>query len=305
MSQSSVGWGAGEWGSSPWGGGGPGALQLVNAVAVAENAVQLEFTRSVYFSQLLDPHDASRPGFYTITPVPGTVGLDGTLARAVSVAQVDAPAIPGFFPAQILQLTLDRPMTPYAAMYVVALSPLIVSSDMLQPLDPTMSSYQYAGVFKSLERPQVKTPTATRDFANPQTLSGAIGGGPIADPFNPALLGTLRVDDTGDYSFDQGINAFKKRMLRRLVTLPGGFLHLGDGYGVGVTSFSKRLGLAAVREKLAADAEIQIAREPEVDKVKVTGKGTQDGLFRLTILVRLRAGGQRRSQRFDVDFPVT
>ena len=293
-----AGWGTGAWGSEPW--GSPTGLSLEAAVAVVENEVQLAFSEAVYFSGLLDPADASDPTKYTVTPVGGT-GLDGTAPRPVRVVSVAVVAVPGAPSGQYLALTLDRPMTPYPANYAVTVSPAVLTADMLTAIDPDGAALGFPAVFKQLVVPQQAAPLPARDLANPQTLAGALD--PLPDPFNPANLGTLNVDDSGDYAFDSGLQSLKKRVFRRLMTVPGGFLHLGDAYGIGVTTYSKKLATAATRGRLAAQCEAQIAQEPEVAKVavRVLPSATGNGLFRLVVLARLKATGQ--TVKFASDLP--
>ena len=64
-------------------------------------------------------------------------------------------------------------------------------------------------------------------------------------------------------------NNLKKRVLRRLTTAKGAFLH-APGYGVGIPQRLKQLNIPHVREELVADATNQISQEPDVLKVLVT-----------------------------------
>jgi hypothetical protein len=285
----SAGWGQGQWGASPWGGANLGALQLASAVASRENAVQLVFTKALYLSGLGDVRDGTQAKLYVITPDPLSVGRDGTAPRAVSVVSVAAVAAPGFPSGDVVELTLDRPMTPSPSTYNVAVSGLW-TADLLTPLDLSAATAQFSGCHKKLAIPSLAAPTpAPRDFANPQSLVDARAASP-----RPALvtLGVAQVDDTGDYAYDSGLVGYKKRVLRRLLTTPGGFLHLGAGYGVGLLGYGKRLATAAARLRIAALAETQIAQEPETAAVKVTvvTSVSQPGLFTLVVLARTRSG---------------
>lgn len=295
---SGVGWGAGAWGAAAWGGALSASLRLLEAVASRENAIQLVFNHPVYFSQVGDVADAADPTHFAIAPVAGTTGFDGSAARAVSIAAVSvvSPVPAGVFPGAILELTLDRPMTAFPSKYDVACDGLL-TADLTQPLDPSAASFRLAGVFKELVVPQVDSGHPMRDIANPQTRQGLETTSPSS------LLGSFATDGSGDYAFDQGLTGYKKRILRRLITKPAGFVHLGQGYGVGIASAGKRLGTASARATLAAEAEKQIAQEPETAVVRVTS--IQDPAVPGRALYRIYARPKVGSPTtFDVPLPV-
>lgn len=293
------GWGGGTWGTTPWGGGLLTGLELLSAIAVSENVVQLVFNRAVYLSNLLDAPDASIASKFAIAPVPGTVGLDGTPARAVSAVLVTYSESPpaGTPMGASLDVTVDRPFTPYSAYYTIKCSGLF-TLDLDEELDAMTSKQEFYGLFKEVVAPTLEAPHPVRDFANPQTLSALSADVPAT---SDNQLGVFQVDPTGDYASDSGIISLKKRIYRRLITVPGGFLHLGPNYGVGVFAVGKRLASNAMREKLAAKAEQQIALEPEVAVVKVRTFSANNGLVRFRILVRTKAG---QDFSFNPAFPV-
>lgn len=295
---SGAGWGSGAWGTAPWGGG-PGTMTLIGAVASRENQVQLEFSRPIYFSGVLDAADASMISKYSIAPVAGTVGLDGSACRPVRIVDVELETSGPSQPGLIVNLNLDRPMTPYAGSYRVTVTG-IFSADLSEMLIPDPSEVVFFGVFKNIDQPQLGTPTPIRDIANVQTFQGALASG-VPQP-ELLTLGTLAYDDTGDYAFDERVTSFKKRMLRRIISTPGGFMHLGMGYGVGIKNFGKRLASAANRGTLAAQIEKQIAQEPETARVRANiVESNRPGLYRLQLLVKLRSG---LTSRYELPFPL-
>lgn len=157
-------------------------------------------------------------------------------------------------------------------------------------------------VFKEIVAPQVDSGRVTRDLANPQTLRGAVASG-VALPDAAALLGTFRVDAQGDYAFDEGVETIRKRVVRRLVTMRGGFAHLPN-YGVGIPALGKRLAVAATLAAVAADAESQILSEPDVAEVSVRPviDPRAPGLVRFQVRVRTKEG---KPTEFDVPFVTT
>jgi len=302
-----VGWGSGGYGSSGWGGlppAGPGGigipLQVVAASAVAENVVRVQFTTPVYYSGVLDPGDASNAALWQVLPVTGTSGLDGQPARPVSVLSTALPTIAGAAPGLYVDVTLDRPMTPYPAQYTAVVG-TISSADQSQTLDPSASMAATPSVYMALARTNVESSAPMRDFANPQSPQAARNS-TIAQPAQTAL-GSFGYTDDHDYAIDSRDDGLRKRLNRRLFSRKGGYLHLGDGYGVGITTYIKRLGKAAVREQLTADVETQFAQEPEVAKVTaLTRPDTNNpGLFRLDVFVQKRNG---QTTKYKTLFPV-
>lgn len=293
---SSGGWGGGPWGSTPWGGSSSGTLTVVFALAIAENVIQIGFSEPIYLSNLLDTPDGSDPAKYAASVVGGT-GLDGSPARPVSVVEVTPSANPppeseeGTF----FDLTTDRPMTPYPALYSIACFQ-VFSADLSTEIS-SPSSASFYGVFKEILQPSIETPSPNRDFGNPQSLAGAAA---LPNP-GTATLGVFNTDSTGDYAIDSGLVAYKKRVYRRLITKPGGFLHLGTQYGVGIPQQGKKLARASTIGKLSANAQTQIAQEPETEQVKVSGVGASDGtgLATFTILVKTKGG---QTQKFTPQF---
>jgi hypothetical protein len=294
-----LGWGGAPWGGGGWGGAGAGPLQVSAVLAVAENILRLTLTRQVYFSTLLDPLDASDPTHYAVAIVAGTSGLDGTPVRPVVVVHVDPSPTFALIGTQ-LDLTLDRPMTAFPAQYVLTVSNLI-AADLVTTLDPPpFNAAQTFAVFKLIAQPRIDQPTPSRDFGNPQLRSAMLD--PLPNPGNALNLGVYTVDDSGDYAFDEGLTGYKKRILRRLITMPGGFAHL-PAYGVGITSHGKQLVRASVLEGLAQEAQKQIFLEPETSSASVHAAmdPSVPGLVRFQVRAQTKTG---QSLRFSARVPT-
>jgi hypothetical protein len=257
--------------------------------------VQLFFTAELQFTGLNDFNDAGDPSHYVITPVAGTVGSDGLPARPVTAVLVESVEPGGSgIPGTILNLILDRPLSPYPAEYLVVVENL-VTIDFI-PLDPMNSNATFLGTQQPPPQLTVDQALPTRDFAHPDTLEAQLD--PLPSAGDPAVLGTFPVGSDGDYAADSGTPNLKKRIYRRITTTKNRFLHLGNGYGVGVQNFSKMLATAGVRQQIAADLQAQIAQEPDVKKVAV--RMVFDPAFpeltRIVVLVRPTAG---KPVRFD------
>lgn len=280
-------WGDLPWGSTAWGGG-PGPIALLAAIIVRENAVRLEFSQKVYLTHLLDPQDTT-PDKFTATPVDGTVGYDGSAARPVTIVRVEYAGtddgVPNEAAGYFLLLTTDRPFTPYPAQYAFRIQDVFAKDLMTSVIDQTI----YAdSTFRVLQRPQNNAPATSRDFANPQTLLAAQSSNQ-----NPGLskLGTFQTDATGDYAFDDIQTGRRKRIVRRIVSRHGAFLHLPN-YGADAPGYGKKLASLANISALLTDVETQIGLEPDIRKVKatLTRDRTRPGLFRIDVFVQPKVG---------------
>jgi hypothetical protein len=283
------GWGSEPWGSGGWGGPVEFTFSIVSAIAIAENVIQLVFNDAVYYSGLLDTADASVASHYTVTNEPTTTGYDGNPAQpvnAVSIMQSSTDIPAGIEFGAALDVILDRPLSPYPTTYTIAIAGLFNAS-LTQEIAPTTLTFY--GLYRQLVQPSVELAAPARDFANPSSLLTAVG---LPNSLNPAVLGVFSVDSSGDYAIDQGLADYKKRVYRRLVTRPGGFLHLGRSYGVGVPQQTKRLARGQTIQNLATQAQNQIGQEPETEACSVTATqdSTNPGLVRFTILARTKGG---------------
>jgi hypothetical protein len=256
-----TGWGAEGWGSDPWGGSLSGSpIVFQGCVAIAENVVRLYFSETPYFSGLLDALDASLLSHYSVAPDPTTQGVDGSAARPVTVLYAEVGGDP-----DSIDLVLDRPMTPAPSLYSVTVTGIADAATVTPIAAPV--TLGFVGCYRRIVPPQLDSPVPSRDFANPQTPASLTGTSPLSP--SAIAYGTYVVDDTGDYAFDAGVVAYKKRVLRRGMTRKNGFAHL-PGYGVGIPQQGKRLASATLRQQMAADWESQIKQEPETAAVSVT-----------------------------------
>jgi len=283
-------WGSQGWGITPWGGvSGTSVtmLSLVSVVAIRENCVQLAFSDDVYFSRWHDPPDASFVSRYAITPLLGSIGDDGQPARPVAPVLVDNV----FGDGTLINIWLDRPMSPYAAQYLVTVTDLASVGG--AALDPTASSFEVFGVQRGLPAHVTEQLISNRDIANPQTLTALKGL--VRDP---NLLGRFVVDETGDLGTDQGLVSYKKRVFRRLITQKGRFAHLPN-YGTQFLQSVKQLARPQLVHHLATDAEAQIRQEPETAdvSVQIVLLDAAQGLYVYRIRASMTAG---TAANFDV-----
>lgn len=293
------GWGGGEWGQTPWGGGDESFLQLLSAEPIRENVVRLFFSAAPLFTGLLNANDASNPARYDIGPIEGTTDGDGVPTRDVDVVLAERALVAQSF-GRAIDVTVDRPFSPFPARYFVAVNQLVTSTGTL--LGGGGTGVGFYGLYRFIAPPNPAKTVPSRDIANPQSTFAALATSQSSDP---RVLGTIPIDDTGDYAFDEGIVNLKKRIYRRLVTTKGRFAHL-PGYGVGILTHIKRLNLAAVRAQVVADAESQISQEPDVAeaRVSIVNDPTVPNLLRVRVRVRATIGNVQGIQAFEFPFLI-
>jgi hypothetical protein len=257
---------------------------LIGALAIRENVVRITFNQPVKFTEILDPGDASEIERYTITPIAGTKGLDGVSVRSVFPAEVARARIDGAG-GKILDVTTDRPFSPYPVRYRIAVNGILSWSGGL--LDPMFASRVFDGLHAGFPPKRVDLAHRSRDIANPQNLAAMLDPLPSIDPL---ILGTIPVDSQGDYAFDEGIDSYRKRVFRRLLTRKGQFAWIPT-YGVGVPEQIKRLARVGTREAIAADAEAQIREEPETLEVRCSFEQSEDtpGVWFLRVWARTKS----------------
>lgn len=299
------GFGGAGFGGGASGWGGASAFGLLQAIATSENVITLYYGGTQpYLSGLLDQDDASTASHYSVTVVEGSQGNDGNPTQPVTVIFAQPSQVVGAENA--IDLLLDRPMSPFPSLYVVTATGLYSTSNTGGPgviQDPDPADYTFFGVYRELQPqvPDVVAPSA--DFANPQSLDALVGATPVVPlslSASTQLLGTYVVDQ-GDYATDQGLVSYKKRVLRRGVTVPGGFAFLPRSYGVGIPSYGKQLQRGSIRAKLAAAWQAQILEEPETATATVTA--TQDPVNPGLVYFSVQAQ-TKNNQRVSFRMPV-
>lgn len=284
-------WGSGTWGSGAWGGAAGADITALAAIALRENVVRIEFSKLVYLTGLLETSDASRPDKWAMTPDTSTRGLDDSVARPVRVVEAaystEADGVAVGDLGRFVNLTLDRPMTAWPAVYTLQFFD-VYAEDLASSVTGELA---LEGAYRLIEQPTIEQARPVRDFALVKTVED------VGLDFD---FGTYQVADDGDYAWDEGVASLRKRVVRRLITMRGAFAHL-PGYGVGIPAYVKQLAISSTLTQLAADAEAQIAREPDVAKVTVAARvdPSVPNLVRFLVRVKRTVGP---SVQFDVPF---
>lgn len=231
--------------------------QVVLATPLNSNTVRVYLSEEPrHFSPLSDD-DALNRLDWTISITAG--GNDRVLAPVVGLVEnaQARPTFSGAWPgAWSVDLRLDRR--------------LVVSATYLVVAGPSLRSVAGNSMSASpLDRDDFPGDVSVRlrRAAIPKTVRSGI------DFLYDTIRGVFALDSKGDIDVHEGDDALKKRIVRRLLTSPGGFFHL-PGYGVGLET--KKLYDQTAAADLRAKVEEQVRQEQEVAKVAVavtTGPG--------------------------------
>jgi len=224
--------------------------------------VRLRFSEPPYQDGVGGICDAFDADHYTVTATSGT-GRDGKFVR--SVLAIGAAVLPPPY-LQYVDVTVDRPFSPYPCLYLVSCTGLRGAISGL-PLTPGSTSASFHGLLRTIESQERGLALKNRDVASPQSASDTMD--PLPDPMS-AVLGSYNLDSTGDYAFDEGLTGYRKRNLRRTYCRKGRFVFLPPTWGVGVVDELKRTNSAAKRESIRVDIEQQWAADPETKSCSVT-----------------------------------
>jgi hypothetical protein len=258
---------------------------------VAENKILITFAQVPYVTGLLDSKDSLNPDKYAVTSWSGE-GLDGSAATQPSIVLVEV--VEGSPTA--LYLYTDRPLTHYPATFELTATNIYGSASSI--IYPSISS-TFLGLKKLFEKPVVGTyrQKGTKDLANPQQKAALLDPQPDVTDLN---LGSFSFDDSGDYGFDEGVENLRKRIIRRCLVRPGGFVWLPE-YGVGIEREGKRLNNRSRRDAIRSAVESQILQEPDIQQASVSLLELQGTPELLWLVVKVRT---TTDNAYQLDIPV-
>lgn len=269
-------------------------LSLLYANAIRENVIRLSFSEEVYLSFINDQYDATRLGhghWYILEDA--STGIDGLPNRKVSIVSVQYAPINevGDTYRKFIDLYTDRSLSAFPCTYSIGSKTQVygvthsLSGGKIFP-DPgssvALSMVSVFGLKASQEPQQTDQGVGGKDFSFTRKNVD-----PNA-PYDPIAISSFSVSE-GDYAIDSGLANLKKRILRRLITVPGSFAHMPT-YGIGVPNYVKKLNRADVVTKLETDAQLQIEQEPEVTQASVKVQPVSSGLVRIDIRIKTQDG---------------
>ena len=284
------GFGLLPFGTSPW--GGAGQISLIAVKAIGSNELIAFFTSVPKFRDPLGYQDARNVQLWGIEPVdPITIGLGGEV---------------------FVEPGKRRPSEPYpwiAEAFVDRVDPTQIRLRTVGQLEPGVEydvsvlgairgkdCENFGGLatyrVQARDRPaparsRFAAQDTYRDLANPYFTTDPQTGKPIVAP------GFWTIDETGEYVLDDAGASLKKRVLRRIQTETGGFIHLRN---YGVRAMKGDLARGPEVQAFAIRLQEQLLTEPDVSAASVTGTiavaQAGSGIVTFTIVVQPKSSGE-------------
>jgi hypothetical protein len=284
------GFGLLPFGASPW--GGPGQISLSAVRAIGSNELIAFFSSVPKYRDPLGYQDARNVQLWGIEPVdPITIGLGGEVFVEPGKRRPSEPYpwiaeafVDGADPTQIHLRTATQ-LEP-GAEYDVSVLGAIRGKD--------CESFGGLATHRVLARGRAEGARSRfaaidtyRDIANPYFAVEPQTGKTVVAP------GFWAQDDAGEYVLGDATASLKKRVLRRIQTETGGFIHLRN-YGVRATK--GQLARGPEVQAFAIRLQEQLLTEPDVSAASVTGTiaVTQagSGIVTFAIVVKPRSSGE-------------
>ncbi len=270
----SGGFGAGPFGAMAFGSG--GGIALSDAQQLTRNSILMRFTGPVPIFNPADVRDALYDRGYQLEAYTWPLGMAPPhVPRVVAVERSTA---------QSAVLYLDAVLDGPGVVYRVIGSPALLGPGSVSARSALFRSFGEGRAVR-----EARSHTQSFDLANVQAG--------LAAPGEEQELGTLHTDADGDYANDGGLENLKKRVIRRVTTRRGAYLHAPD-YGMRVPL--KALITPALLRDLQAQAVAQVSSERGVTEVSVTCTVPSDAVVRLGLEVTAGA----LSFGVDVDLPI-
>jgi len=282
---------------SPW--GGAGTISLITILAIGTNELVAFFTSAPKCVDPLGYRDARNPLHWAIVPVdPIDIGFGGEVIVEPGKRR---PTPPGPWIAACFRDPEDS-----TQVHIITATQLETGIDYDVTLSGSvrgaacetfagLSTFRVTAVNRPpLRNNRIAAQDTYRDYANPpfEIVNGQLQPGP----------GFWQYDEAGEIVLDDAAASLKKRVIRRITTLTGGFVHL-PAYGV--PSQRATIARAFQVQALAIGVREQILQEPDVRAASVTGSVEvydAGGIVRLDIRVQPKSIGE---VSFLVQVPAT
>lgn len=233
-------------------------FRIITCTPLNSNTVRVYFSREPKHVSPLAPNDALYRPNWSIVLTTGALGVTEPVVEAPSnvrpatAEEVDLVAYPE---AHSIDVQFDRRII-WNSTYTITAATAIRSADLVDDLTPASTAIPpanectFPGIF--IQRPRRLTRAA-------RTRTGV-------DLQYSFFRGVFGVDSGNDLDTESGNVALKKRVIRRLMSTPGGFPHLPE-YGVGlrVKEPLQSTSLSELRTRIRD----QILEEPEVADAEV------------------------------------
>jgi len=226
-------------------------------------ALDVGFTYEVEALDRVAPGDALHPAVYVVTSNPA-----GPVPSVQFIEHVGPGVVRLFFDADL----------PVGVRLTVTVSPSIEPETPGRAVGPILAASMLLPVYGSspaLSTTAIDVPEVRRDLRNVQS---AVGTDPV---------GTLSIDSRGDYANEDGVEYFRKRILRRATTAAGGFVLL-PGYGFAPEV--KTLLRSSDLRPLTARIRSQVLLEPDCASCVVELDVPRPGILRIRIRATMTTG---------------
>ena len=252
-------------------------FRVVLLTPTGSNTLRLYFNKEPRHNSPLGASDGLSRMNYTLSVVSGP-------GAAPVIEAVENPAprpddVVGFPLAWSVDLRLDRRILANTVYLVIASASLLAADDDPMAASP-LDRDDAPGDITARTKPR-EAPPATR---------------PGVDFQYDFFSGVFQIDPRGDLGVHAGIQALKKRILRRLLSRPGGFYHLPT-YGVGLRV--KEASGAGELNRLRQRIFDQIRQEEEVADLDVRVAFLAPGALLVAMRVRAVEGTE-----FGLEFEV-
>lgn len=251
-------------------GPGPNDFRVLLVTPVESNLLRVYFTQEPrHLSPLGDTDALSRLNWSIsiasgLAPAPVVERVENALARPLDV--------PGYAAAWSVDLRVDRVLQQRAWYLVVASSAIVSATGVTLSLSP----------YDRGTSPGIMVPPERRPRRPRTTTRGT-------DFFFDTFAGRYVLTSSGDIAVHSGLDALKKRIIRRLITTPGSFSHL-PSYGAGLRA--KRLFTSTEVASMRGAILRQVRQEEEVADASVAIDLHESRLYvKVTVRVKVRTGG--------------
>lgn len=241
----------------------PGHLEVAGVAQASLRALDVGFTYEVEALDRFAPGDALNPTVYAVTSSPA-----GPVPSVQFIEHVGPGVVRLFFDADL----------PVGVRLTVTVSPSIEPETPGRAVGPILAASMLLPVYgasTALSTTAIDVPEVRRDLRNVQSASGT-------DP-----VGTLSIDSRGDYANEDGVEYFRKRILRRATTAAGGFVLLpGYGFAPEVKTLLRTSDL----RPLTARIRSQVLLEPDCALCVVELDVPRPGILRIRIRATMTTG---------------
>lgn len=237
-------------------------FEVIFVTALNSNTLRVFLTQEPKHISPLAPDDALNRLNWAISLTSGPGGAP--VVEAVENPQAQPAVLVTNPEAWSIDLRVDRRVLLASVYLVVASSAITTANRLLTMAAPPLDRGSANGDMRPRARPR-ETPNAVT---------------PGIDIFYETFQAAWQLDSGGDLAIHGGLSALKKRILRRMMSSPGGFYHLPTyGAGLRVKELRRTTNLREVERQIRT----QVLEESEIVAVKVSATAPAPGVLVIRI----------------------